>query len=633
MKKINMKTLSLISSLSSLVLLMACGDDVTNNEVLKAESYTTKEDLPECNEKLDGKFATIPSKGEVYICSDKAWKSLLNKVVSDDGKFACSTAELANGTGYKVVCGGDSVAVVLNGSKGATGEEGSKGADGSNGTNGNPGEKGSDGKDYTLADNGCAILYYSSNYTLYDCGDSAYVKPMQSAPIITWNALSLSQEVFDINGDLFAQWSTRYIESGTAGKSTGKLVRWEGDGSWTNPMYVGSTDELVKNLAIAGTDTVKVQSGATVGDYGLEPLVGAFMEFENESDISSWGGLCLTYNAEKDMEVVVYDGSDEYIARSTLKASAKQTTANIRWTDFKTDLPYIHLEENIDDVALIIIKASGSLDTGTYTNTFAIYEFGAYGNCNGPTGNDLRAWASKISAESDTLVDDRDPLNPVKYATVTIGNQTWMAQNLRAPYDAKTVGTDGVAGTSDDNNMSLCPSDPDELVAKGCLYSWAAAMDSVGLYNPASFYQDSEGNDVALRHCGFKKDCPLTAPVKGICPDGWHLPSLEELDTLLANATFDKNYPNLTFNALSSEYENWLGFSAANVGVTTNDVGAMDASASYFMIWSTYDDSDSDYAGKFSLKYSDKSVSVLTDYPYFKNRGLSVRCIKDQVQD
>ena len=98
MKKITMKKLSLVSSLSSLVLLMACGDDITNDSVVKAQSYDSKADLPQCTEKFEGAFATIPSKKEVYVCSEGSWNSLVNNAsaVSEDGEFACSTVELSS---------------------------------------------------------------------------------------------------------------------------------------------------------------------------------------------------------------------------------------------------------------------------------------------------------------------------------------------------------------------------------------------------------------------------------------------------------------------------------------------------------------------------------------------------------
>ena len=57
---------------------VACGDESTS-ELVKAESYASGEDLPECKASNKGYFAVVPSKSEVYVCSEtekdgaKAW--------------------------------------------------------------------------------------------------------------------------------------------------------------------------------------------------------------------------------------------------------------------------------------------------------------------------------------------------------------------------------------------------------------------------------------------------------------------------------------------------------------------------------------------------------------------------------
>ena len=71
----------------------------------------------------------------------------------------CTTEPLLDGSGVKVLCGGDSVGVVLNGKDGKDGEQGlpgekgdkgvagDDGADGSSGSAGKDGVDGTDGKD------------------------------------------------------------------------------------------------------------------------------------------------------------------------------------------------------------------------------------------------------------------------------------------------------------------------------------------------------------------------------------------------------------------------------------------------------------------------------------------------------
>jgi len=81
-----------------------------------------------------------------------------------------------------------------------------------------------------------------------------------------------------------------------------------------------------------------------------------------------------------------------------------------------------------------------------------------------------------------------------KYKTAKIGTQTWMAENL----DYAVEG-------------SMCYDDNPANCAKyGRLYNWAAAM---GL-DPSCNFNACE-NQVQPKH-------------KGICPEGWHIPSSEE---------------------------------------------------------------------------------------------------------
>ena len=102
-----------------------------------------------------------------------------------------------------------------------------------------------------------------------------------------------------------------------------------------------------------------------------------------------------------------------------------------------------------------------------------------------------------------TLKDSRDGQ---VYKTVEINGTTWMAENLN------------FAGNSDwplPKNYSYCYGG----IAANCelygrLYDRAAAMNSTT--------------------CGYGKSCSLYDGLnRGVCPDGWHIPSEEEVDDLL----------------------------------------------------------------------------------------------------
>jgi uncharacterized protein (TIGR02145 family) len=105
------------------------------------------------------------------------------------------------------------------------------------------------------------------------------------------------------------------------------------------------------------------------------------------------------------------------------------------------------------------------------------------------------------------------------YSTVKIGNQWWMAENLRTEVFPDGTGIQVISSpdaldTLDNSDKALCyrDYDADSLgVIYGALYTWAAARNGKG------------GNQV----------------VQGVCPTGWHLPSDEEWKLLEVNLGLD----------------------------------------------------------------------------------------------
>ena len=200
-----------------------------------------------------------------------------------------------------------------------------------------------------------------------------------------------------------------------------------------------------------------------------------------------------------------------------------------------------------------------------------------------------------------SLVDSRD--NQI-YKTVQIGDQVWMAQNLNYASEGSSCFNDTAA---------YC-----ELF--GRLYYWSAAMDSVGTWS-----DNGKG-------CGFKKSCTPTYPVRGVCPEGWHLPSAEEFETLVAtiggldSASIKLMSPLGWYDHFMTRQfnpNNSTGFSAIAAGGKSTESGywGIGRGAGFF--------SSTDYN-----TYNARNMSLYPGEPAVgtssKNGMESVRCVKDE---
>lgn len=624
----------------AMVFMTACGDETTNTDIIKASSADNVDSLPKCDNSYEGMLATIPSKGQILVCNKGSWQNVAKTIqTSTDSsgnstnESGCTAKTLEDKSGVTIICSGEKIATLKNGAKGPDGDTGKQGGQGEQGDPGSNGT-GSSGKDLKLDETDCSVTYVGFDITLYKCGDEEYLESLNGskANLKTWNGLNTETVIKNKAGTVISSYFSMSSFESATGNSDGKFL-WDGDSVWIDDDANVTADRLKKDFAIRAQAKLTVESGATkYVSFPVEPMVGVYMQFASMS-VHSLGGLCLTYEAKQKMELIAVHNIGLEVARVPLNASSKVTTVNILPGDFKADSADAKVAGILGDALAIIIKAVGSLEAGEYENEFAIYEIGAYGRCSGPRFEDIEAWAKTVKKGTGKLVDNRtDPA--ITYNTVTIGNQTWMAENLRVPYDAKTAGADGVAGTSDDEPMILCPATEEETVAKGCLYRWSAVMDSVGLYNDDSVYQDENGIDVALKHCGYDKSCALTAPVKGICPDGWHVPNMAELNELWNTAIFDKSLNSTTLLrglAVGDEGKwNWLGFSLVPTGFSNDNLSSYSTYVTNTYLWS----SDQSSATNARYKYTNfPSITNSESNGETKSRGFSVRCIQDKAKE
>ena len=206
-------------------------------------------------------------------------------------------------------------------------------------------------------------------------------------------------------------------------------------------------------------------------------------------------------------------------------------------------------------------------------------------------------WCKRSTVDTcvyDVLIDERDGK---KYKTVLVGEQWWMAENLNYETD-----------------NSSCYDDADSNCTKyGRLYTWGAAMDSA-----AVFSTDGEG-------CGRLRECKPKFPVRGICPEGWHIPDTTEWMILFKAA---EDYPRALYDPPEWEdcnSDNDYGFSLLPAGILYSD-NKYYGKDRFSIIWSPRMSSRSNtqaYAMLFNCSHDG------VDFRFMDN-GYSVRCIKDE---
>ena len=197
-----------------------------------------------------------------------------------------------------------------------------------------------------------------------------------------------------------------------------------------------------------------------------------------------------------------------------------------------------------------------------------------------------------------------------EYKATVIGDQIWMAENLRILSLGKYREKDHFY-CRDKNLFS------DGSLA--CYYSWAMAVDSLGYF--------SEGG----KGCGNGKQCGNRGRIRGICPEGWHLPSSEEWSTLLTAAGGISNAPSHLKAVTGWNRTNGIdsyGFALEAYGAWDSAMHGLDATINNgnAVLWCS-DDKSNGYA--YYVRFEDEGNSVRIDENSKMYTLMNVRCVKD----
>jgi uncharacterized protein (TIGR02145 family) len=240
-----------------------------------------------------------------------------------------------------------------------------------------------------------------------------------------------------------------------------------------------------------------------------------------------------------------------------------------------------------------------TVNTTYYARAYATNTQGTgYGNTVSFTTASIIALTFNSSLTYGTVTD----IDGNVYKTITIGTQTWMAENLKTTKyrNGDLIGTT-TADISNESNPKYqwpCGGDDSYLSVYGRLYTWYAATDN-----------------------------------RNIAPTGWHVPSISELSTLVdylggggrtsAPRKLKETGTN-HWNTPNTSVTNESGFTAVPGG-WRDPYGNFNLMGRQGTIWSTFDASTIG-AGYLQIYYDDSNLGQGTNP---KNMGFSIRCIKD----
>jgi uncharacterized protein (TIGR02145 family) len=233
--------------------------------------------------------------------------------------------------------------------------------------------------------------------------------------------------------------------------------------------------------------------------------------------------------------------------------------------------------------------------TGLTSNT--TYYVKAYATNSAGTGYGEVLSFTTTALETGTVVD----INGNTYNTVKIGNQWWMAENLKVTHYRNGDLMPNVAGNAEWQNLSTgayCTYDNTMMHAHsyGMLYNWYAVNDS-----------------------------------RNIAPEGWHVPNDSEWQTLIDFLGGSSVAGGTMKESGTAHWENPNKDATNGCGFTALPGGVRYSYGKFFNIgtsgsWWSCTEYNATYAWEWSITYNSADVCR---YNTDKRDGYSVRCLRD----
>ena len=319
-------------------------------------------------------------------------------------------------------------------------------------------------------------------------------------------------------------------------------------------------NQLFRNQALVWSST-EINS-----DDNAQALVLSY-----ESDFTQITGYyetsCLSVRCVRDVPIVTTSAATGITTNSaTLNGSVDANGYTI------TEKGFIYVKEGESEYDTVSVPVNSdltyeltNLDEGTY------YYFKAYAVANGTYYvGPLKYFKTTppFVCGVSTVKDNDYDNNGITYSTVLTGTgnteQCWMAENLRSTkYSSgdELTSTIGSGTYSDGTAYYGYPGGSSaNIQAKGLLYNWYAAMGS------------TEGN-------------------QGICPDGWHVPTQDDFNTLLEgnNNTLPSSFTSQQAGCfIYDDYYGELDYPGNATYFWTSSFLVSDPNQAYGLSWSSY---------------------------------------------
>ena len=297
-------------------------------------------------------------------------------------------------------------------------------------------------------------------------------------------------------------------------------------------------------------------------------------------DGERWKEMARTYGSDDDLPNCTEkrEGSQAYLMETEERflCSGKKWTAIEAWVEDSGESAPVsssgkssgHDEENESSSSTDAEESSSSMNEELFSSSSVTEEVSSSseGNLCG-------------SKEFDPELQFCDTRDSSLYKYVAIVSQTWMAEDLNY-YDQSLLGKSWCY----DNNTEYCG-------VYGRLYTWYAA-------------------------------------VQGVCPDGWHVPTQSEWETLI-DAVGGQDNAGKVLKSQTGWYSNGsgtdaYGFSALPAGLRYDNTGFFEQTGSRAYFWSA---TESEGLGDFM--YLDHNGDDANLDHTGKYLGLSIRCLQD----